>query len=222
MQFLVKNQSTGVTMDNNALHRPPTALKQVLRWYKKAQVDYATHYVHMYIAYNTWYREVTATDNNRQAINALKKRFIIWDEYEEGKVMQSLRPYLEKLVDLTQKEPLRTSLLGWSGEINSVNDWHSLIEFWYQVRCILVHGGKLPSRYVWLAYETLDIFMAEIMDRVSVLLAQYDPSELQRLSKKVQQNKGRVERFSHLQNKLYQKYVASPDIWNVDMRRSTP
>lgn len=208
-------------MDNEALHRPPTAMKQVLRWYKKAQVDYVAQYLHLYVAYNTWYGEVTGTNNNREAINALKKRHVIWAEYQEGEVMQALRLYLEKLVDLTQKQPLRTSLVGWSGEIDTVNDWRSLIEFWYQVRCIVVHGGEVSTQYVWLAYETLDIFMAEIVDRVHALLEHYNPSEIRQLSKEVQQEDRRLERFSELQNKLYQKYVASPDIWNVDMQRRT-
>jgi len=72
---------------------------------------------------------------------------------------------MKRLVDVTQKQPLKNETNHWNGEIQNVDDWQSLIEYWYQVRCKIVHGVGLDAVYTWLAYETLDIFMQEIIRR---------------------------------------------------------
>jgi len=134
--------------------------------YQKARVDYEGHFLRMYITYNAWYREVTKTANDRQAISILKQRFVIWDDYCHGRVLLVLLPYMQRLSELTQQEPFPSMKLYWDGEVSGSKDWGSLIEFWYQVRCLVVHGSLVGQTYVWLAYETLDIFMAEIIERM--------------------------------------------------------
>ncbi len=200
------------------LHNPPEDIRHIYRWYKKAQIDYAELYIRMYISYNAWYRQVTGTTNDRQAIAILKKRFIIWDDYCRGKTMPNLRLYLERLSKLTTEKPLATSSL-WNGVIKDTDDWRGLIEFWYQVRCLLVHGSEVPPRYVWLAYETLDLFMGEIVDRMQTCFTDKDFQRLEELSTLVQAEKGKDTRFKLLQRKLQAKYIDSPDIWQVDMQR---
>ncbi len=200
------------------IHVPPDNIKHIYAWYKKAQLDYTEQYVRMYIAYNAWYREVTMTTNDRRALSILKKRFVIWDDYCNDKTMKSLKLYMERLVELTQREPLAHSTY-WSGSIESTMDWRSLIEYWYQIRCLIVHGTYVSPRYVWLAYESLDIFMGEIIDRMQHCFNQKDLERMKELSSLADANPERSDRFRRLQHKLYQKYIASPDIWQVDMQR---
>lgn len=211
------SQEVYLVMD--AIHTSPLEAKPVFAWYKKAQIDYVEHYIKMYITYNAWYQEVTGTNNDRQALDSLKKRFVIWDDYVKGRTMKSLQVYMERLSELTQREPFSSKTLYWSGSIESTTDWRSLIEFWYQVRCKLVHGSDVKPRYVWLAYETLDIFMGEIVDRMQKCFTPDDLNTMKELNMLAIVEGSRSERFRKLQNKLYQKYVASPDIWHVDMKR---
>ena len=149
-------------------------LEQVLIWYKKAHIDYSRQFLCLYISYNAWFREVTGTTNDREAIAALKKRFIIWDDYCNDRIMRTLPTYMQQLVDLTQKEPLPTTTQYWDGEIDTIKDWRSLIEYWYQVRCRIVHGMEVEPVYSWLAYETLAVFMEEIVTRIQRNLATPD------------------------------------------------
>ena len=204
---------------NEQAHTPPFEAKAVYSWYKKAQIDYVQQYINMYVSYNAWYQEVTGTTNDREAIGHLKKRFVIWDDYSNGKTMRAMRPYLERLTELTQREPLSSRTAYWSGSIDSTTDWRSLIEFWYQVRCRLVHGSEVNTRYVWLAYETLDVFMGEIVSRMQKCITQEDIGKIKELNSLAGESSNRTERFQRIQNQLYQKYIASPDIWQVDMHR---
>lgn len=199
------------------IHTPPEYIDPVLRWYQRSQVDYTEHYIRLYIAYNTWYREVTGTSNDRVALSQLKKRTVIWNDYVNDLTMRSLRIYMEKLVDLTQHEPLGANSY-WSGSIEGVSDWRSLIEYWYQIRCLLVHGVAVKPRYVWLAYETLDSFMGEIINRVQINLKEH-LEQTERVANYQKDDSSQNKKFQQLRDKLYRKYVTSPDIWQVDMKR---
>lgn len=179
-----------------------SVIDPIMKWYLKAQVDYVGLYIQLYISYNAWYCEATGTTNNRQAIGSLKKRAVIWDDYLHGRTLHSLKPYVSRLAEATQHEPFGKSIY-WEGYLANTSDWRSLIEFWYQVRCLLVHGSYVSPKLVWLAYETLDAFMSEIIHRMQQSLKD---------TPKVQGN-------TKLQRRLYNKYLASPDLWHVDMRR---
>jgi len=204
---------------NSALHSPPDDIKYIYAWYKKAQIDYVEQYIRLYISYNAWYRQVTGSHNDREAISMLKKRFVVWDDYSNGKTLLSLSIYVNRLVSLTNERPLPSNSL-WDGTIKDVHDWKGLIEFWYQVRCFLVHGSDVPQKYVWLAYETLDIFMAEIVRRMQLCFTVKDYQRLEELSVLASANSSKSERFKQLQRKLQAKYIDSPDIWQVDMQRA--
>lgn len=203
----------------NLIHNPPSAATRIYSHYQKAQIDYANLFLRLYIAYNAWYREITGTSNDRRALILLKERFVIWDDYCQGKTMKTLSVYMERLADYTQKEPFPSTKLYWNGELDNAKDWKSLIEYWYQVRCLIVHGVDIKPKYVWLAYETLDIFMGEITDRMRSCFTKADFTKLQELSSLAEQNPERSKRFKRVQHMLYQKYIASPDIWQVDMQR---
>lgn len=203
---------------NGELHKPPEYSKNIYKWYNKAQIDYANHYLQMYISYNAWYGQVTGTSNSREAIAILKKRFIIWDDYSNDRTMLSLKIYMERLCKLTVEKPLGSFTL-WDGVIKNKNDWRSLIEFWYQVRCLLVHGSEVPPKYVWLAYETLDVFMGEIVDRMQACFTKKDLYRLKEVSSLARIEGENVNKFQALKRKLQEKYIESPDIWQVDMQR---
>lgn len=201
------------------LHSSADAAEHVYTQYQKAHIDYEELFLKVYIAYNSWYREVTATVNDREAIGVLKKRFVIWDDYRQGKTLTSLKPYMERLAEYTQSTPFPSVKLYWNGEVGDRWDWTSLIEFWYQTRCHIVHGVVVRQKYTWLAYETLYIFMGEIIERMQSCISKEDINTLHQLSSLDHKTMSRDERFSKLQRKLYNKYVASPDIWHVDMQR---
>lgn len=195
-------------------------IKGVYDWYKAAQIDYTKQYIALYISYNAWYRQVSGTLNDRQAISSLKKRYIIWDDYMNGKAMRVMRPYMERLSELTQREPLMSETVYWTGSVDSPNDWRSLIEYWYQVRCRVMHGAYVSPKFVWLAYETLDAFMSEVVERMEKCLTIAGSRTTYGLGSLADGNSHRSERFRRIQSNLYTKYVASPDVWQVDMRRA--
>ena len=200
------------------IHNPPNDIRHIYKWYKKAQVDYTELYIRIYIAYNAWYRQVTNSTNDREAIALLKKRFVIWDDYGKGKTLSNLRVYVERLSKLTLEKPLANNT-AWNGYVENGDDWRGLIEFWYQVRCMLVHGSEVSPRYVWLAYETLELFIGEIVERMQACFTDKDLQRLEELSTLVKSETGKDARFRRLQQKLQAKYIESPDIWQVDMQR---
>lgn len=146
----------------------PRKLQYIEQWYVRAQVDYAQQYILLYSAYNAWYREVTGEVGDRNALNKLKKRVIIWDEYARGVAMPELRLIMRGIVDVTHREPLKVARTArWSGEVQNADDWRGLIEYWYRVRCLVVHGDVVGERYVYLAYESLCIFLGEVITRMN-------------------------------------------------------
>lgn len=197
-----------------------TDVKQIYLWYQKANIDYASQFIKLYTAYNAWYARVTLTANNREAILKLKKRFVIWDDYCNKRVMNSLRVYMERVVELTQQSPVTSYSQHWSGEVEDVDDWKSLIEYWYQIRCSVVHGDDISEKYVWLAYETLSIFMEEIIQRMKATFSLADAVRLKEAEMHVELNSSNKQRFQKLQVKLQQKYIHSGNIWQVDMQRA--
>lgn len=204
---------------NNIPHNPPQAFELVCDWHEKSIVDYRDHYLPLYIAYNTWYREVTGESNDRRALTLMKKRHVMWEDYMDGKVLKGLEPYMVRLVDLTQKEPLRHFSAQWSGELADRYDFRGLIEYWYQVRCLLVHGAKVQPAHVWLAYETLDIYMREIIKRTRACMNSEKYKQVKKAAHILTSSSSSNDKFLQLQQKLYQKYIALPDIWQVDMQR---
>jgi hypothetical protein len=138
---------------------------QMRRWYERAQIDYAQHYMGLYASFNAWYRLVTGFQNDREALNCLRKGNILWDEYCEGTSMQSLVQYMSMLVECTQREPICYTTPHWKGQVRNMKDWPSLVEFWYRVRCLVMHGAMIQPEYIYLAYETLNVFMNEAIHR---------------------------------------------------------
>lgn len=142
-----------------------TEIAIIQQWYHRAQIDYTQQYMSLYAAFNAWYRATTKAVNDREALNKLRAGTPLWDDYLAGTCMRRLEHYMELLVECTQREPISYTTPHWRGEVASKHDWPSLIEYWYRVRCLVMHGAPVRSVYVYLAYETLNIFMAEIIRR---------------------------------------------------------
>jgi len=136
-------------------------------WMRRARIDYALLYSQLYIAYNSWYQRVTQAATNRDAVQILKKRFMIWIEYTEYRALKSLRAPFHKLVAYTNKRPYQHSNTYWIGSFVNDNDWKGLIECWYLVRCRLLHGKSVDETILRLSYETLYAFMTEITQRMN-------------------------------------------------------
>lgn len=138
---------------------------QVHVWYERAQIDYVDKYMALYASFNAWYSQTLKVKNDRQALNVLRKGIGLWQEYSNGLTMRDIVHYMELLVEYTQREPLSFSSPHWRGEVSHVRDWQSLLEYWYRVRCLVMHGAEIQIMYVYLAYQTLNIFMGEIVRR---------------------------------------------------------
>lgn len=139
-------------------------------WFRRASINYADYYIRLYIAFNAWYQSVSHTTNDRQALEYIKGQTGIWKQYIDGVAMQSLRPHMVLLVDLTQREPAFQKPHFWNGSVEGLHDWPSLVEYWYQVRCHTVHGSEVRQDYLQLAYHTLHIFLEEVFQARAYLL----------------------------------------------------
>jgi hypothetical protein len=137
----------------------------IKHWYQRAQIDYKSHYMGLYAAFNAWYRLMTGSSNDREALNILRSGTTAWDEYCRGITMRGLGHFMNMLVEYTQREPISHLTPHWNGEVLHTRDWPSLVEYWYRVRCLVMHGAEVRSEYAYLAYETLNIFMSEVIRR---------------------------------------------------------
>ena len=201
------------------------ARQLITKWFDRARIDYSDLYVKQYIAYNAWFRKVTQCTNDKEAIGALLKRFVIWDDYLHGRTLITLGPILEQIAILTYKNPVRPVGSMWDGTVKDVFDWQGLIYFWYQTRCDLFHGSTLPGLaqhdiQVKLAYESLHIFMAEIVQRMRHCFTDVDFERLTEVRVLLRSGDGERAALREIEEGLYRKFVHSPDMWNVDMIRT--
>lgn len=132
-------------------------------WFKRATIRYDDYYVRLYVSFNAWYQHIAHSTNDRVAINYLKTRPEIWQRYYAGRQFSSLTPYLIQLTELTQREPIETKKAYWDGSVHSSLDWSSLLEFWYHIRCVTVHGDEAGQEYLFLAYHTLYLFLEKAL-----------------------------------------------------------
>ena len=196
----------------------------ITKWYERARIDYSDLYVKQYIAYNAWFRRVTRCNSDHEAIQQVTKRFIIWDDYIHGRTLTELGPILEKIVQVTAS-PYDDSLNRMSDVIvKDVYDWRGLIAFWYQTRCDLFHGVTMPGYVrhdivVKLAYESLSIFMGEIIRRMRYCFTDADFERLAEVKALLKSQNGADTELQEIEARLYRKFIHSPDIWNVDMER---
>ena len=173
----------------------------VYSWYERAQIDYSDLYMRLYVSFNAWYRKATGSSFDREGLVRLKKRFVIWDDYLKDEVMQDLRPiHLEITGD--------------------IDDWQGLIEYWYRVRCQLFHGSLGSNdETIRRAYESLNVFMSEIVERMRSSFTDDDYRRLREIEVLLETPHPKLDYLEDAQLKLHQKYLNAPHMWNVDMMR---
>ena len=187
-------------------------------WHENAQIDYRESYIRLYIAYNAWFSQVTGVSNDRAAIDALKKRFVIWRDYRNGKTLRDMYSIADDIAEYTQ----RSKIIGVT--VNSPYDWQSIIEYWYKVRCHLFHGSPVSHNddyklHIELAYNSLNIFMSEITRRMEQSFTDRDMKELGQISQLIELGSLDSELLHIRLSELQRKYINAPDIWNVDMAK---
>lgn len=197
----------------------------IAKWHERACIDYSDLYVREYIAYNAWFRKVTQSNEDHEAIRRLLKRFVIWDDYIHGRTLLSLGPVIEEIVTITHRTPIPSSTALWDGIVKDVFDWQGLIYFWYSTRCQLFHGLTIPgsvphNRYIQLSYESLRIFMNEITRRMRYCFTDADFDQLTEVKSLILSDNGVLNELKGVEARLYQKFIHSTDVWSVDMVRA--
>lgn len=155
-------------MNMSTMYRPQHTVHDL---FMKSRIDYDTSYLTLYSAYNAWYREVTGQQSDQKAFAAIKQKSDIWNDALQDRCMSGLRSLLRRLYVLTNHRPVQ-SHTSWLGSLEDEMDWRGLIDFWYALRCTIVHGNDAVRNpyhdiYVKLAYETLFLFMTEIVGRLA-------------------------------------------------------
>jgi hypothetical protein len=196
----------------------------ITKWFDRAQIDYSDLFVKEYISYNAWFRKVANTSVDAEAIKRVAERFVIWDDYVHGRTLIALRPILEKISELTWRRPMNPMGPAWNGVVKDSFDWKGLIYFWYQTRCDLFHGLTDPGRshhdlQIQLAYESLNIFMAEIIKRMRYCFTDADFMRLTEVRQLLKSESGTRSELQEIEASLHRKFIHSPDLWNVDMER---
>lgn len=140
--------------------------------FMRSRIDYNGSFLTLYSAYNAWYRIETGYHADHKALIAIKQRTDVWDDALQDRCMPGLRSLLRRLYVLTNHRPLQ-SHSAWGGSLEDEMDWRGLIELWYALRCTIVHGNEALSNpyhemYIKLGYETLFLFMSEIVTRIAV------------------------------------------------------
>lgn len=136
-------------------------------WYRRAQIDYTQQYMALYAAFNGWYTDLTGKTSDREALTVIGRGNGVWERYCRGEILSHLVEPMKMLVEFTLREPISFSAPHWRGEVGSIYDWTSVIEYWYRVRCLVMHGAEINPQYVYVAYETLNIFMEEVLKDIN-------------------------------------------------------
>ena len=196
----------------------------IKKWHEKAQIDYSDLYVKEYIAYNAWFRKVTDCATDYEAIRRVTKRFVIWDDYIHGRTLVDLGQVADMIAEFTHRYPIRLAAHSWNGVVADSFDWKNLIFFWYQTRCDLFHGLTMPGKIkhdiqIELAYKSLNIFMTEIIRRMRHCFSDEDYVKLTEVQALLKSPNGSTDTLQKTESGLYQKFIHSPDLWNVDMQR---
>lgn len=147
-----------------------TQQQLIIETFQSSRIDYAGAYLHLYASYNAWYRFVTGQSLDTVAIGKMKQRYALWRDYIDGNCLQQLRSPMRRIYVLTQHRPLITGS-GVSLVLEDDSDWQHLIDFWYAVRCDVVHATSARThgyyeQFIRLAYESLQVYMTEVVHRL--------------------------------------------------------
>ena len=147
--------------------------EMILTYFKKSQIDYGQYYLQLYASYNIWYRSSTGESLDARALAQLKLRHQIWKDCFDDTCMRQLRSLMRRIYVLTVHRPLVREGSAWKGVLEDETDWRGMIDFWYAIRCDVVHGNDEQlvghhSLMVKLAHEPLTVFMTEVAIRIQL------------------------------------------------------
>ncbi|HJM04114.1 MAG TPA: hypothetical protein QF549_00560 [Candidatus Saccharimonadaceae bacterium] len=147
--------------------------EMILTYFKKSQIDYGQYYLQLYASYNIWYRSSTGESLDARALAQLKLRHQIWKDCFDDTCMRQLRSLMRRIYVLTVHRPLVREGSAWKGVLEDETDWRGMIDFWYAIRCDVVHGNDEQlaghhSLMVKLAHESLTVFMTEVAIRLQL------------------------------------------------------
>lgn len=147
--------------------------EMILTYFKKSQIDYGQYYLQLYASYNIWYRSSTGESLDARALAQLKLRHQIWKDCFDDTCMHQLRSLMRRIYVLTVHRPLVREGSAWKGVLEDETDWRGMIDFWYAIRCDVVHGNDEQlaghhSLMVKLAHESLTVFMTEVAIRLQL------------------------------------------------------
>lgn len=166
----------------------------IRNWHEKAKEDYFSRYIFEYLAFEAFLKKYRYTEDEMYSLagNTRERSYIqrlkTEEHYSErwGELLSKqsdLKTTVNELIEFLMNEPLRSDSNWWNctmydrqqcddkemdGVIASDTDFINIIEFWYQVRNNLFHGGKNPDskrdeQLVTFGYLTLSIFMEDIL-----------------------------------------------------------
>ncbi len=144
----------------------------IIEAFQSSYIDYSGAYLQLYASYNSWYRYATGHSLDALALDAMKQRYEMWRDYFNSSCLTLLRSPMRRIYVLTQHRPL-TSSTGAKVMLEDDSDWQHLIDFWYAVRCDIAHqtSARLHGyheQFVRLAYESLMVYMTEIVARLQL------------------------------------------------------
>ena len=84
----------------------------------------------------------------------------------------------------------------------------------------IVIGHAQEDTQIKLAYESLNIFMTEIVTRMKRSFDAADYDRLRQLQAPDISDKAGESQQQDDRQQLYEKYITSPDLWDVDMIRA--
>lgn len=175
----------------------------VISYYQRSRLDYFSSYGALYGAYNAWHRLTIDASSDRDALRELKSDAYLWEGYYEGSCLSGLQTYFEQVVKFTES--------GWPTRVKGAKDWRGLIDFWYKIRCELVHGqlnsdDRRHQRGVYLAYKTLDVYMAEVVSRIEAGFSDKHAERLEELHW-LANTKGLSDKQRREKSEIYERFL---------------
>ncbi len=147
----------------------PINATTMIQLFHQSDIRYAHYFLILFSSFNSWYRQRTGQKSDALALRQLQNDVSIWHALFDGNGDQSILPVLRKLYVLTQHRSVEGAAVSqWAGRLCDPYDWQGVVWFWYTMRCRLVHGevyavSALHEVYVRYAYESLHIFMSEVV-----------------------------------------------------------
>ena len=119
--------------------------RQLISWWKiqsSKQDDPFIEFFVMYMCLDAWMTAGSLSDSDAKKLKWLKESDNPLREYWKDTPKKT--DYLQGLMKIGEVEDMRPNHRGEYRLLSDVDDFDQVIEFIYQIRCNLFHGGKSP------------------------------------------------------------------------------